>query len=327
MKTPTEENSGHAKLVAKNSLAFQKVLMGVRLDETMPSILKYVNFLSRILPFKEVSFLHIAPYFHPIMFPYLGNPITGYPLGNIYSEMPWKRAKKELTHLKKELEETVKNVWKPLSDTTLKYALREGAPLEEMVKEAKEFVADLVVIGKSADTKRHQIRAKNIIRQTDANVLFVPEKVEPVLEKILVPFDFSENSVRALKFATAIKEWMPTPVIVQVLNVYQEPNLPAYTINKTVEKFREEVAITHREAFNNFLAEKLPEIQHQVHPITLLKGNKNVAHYLMKKATDYKSDLIIMGAKGHSKLELLLMGSTTERLVSRNNSIPMLIVK
>jgi len=34
-----------------------------------------------------------------------------------------------------------------------------------------------------------------------------------------------------------------------------------------------------------------------------------------------------MGVKGHTQLELLLMGSTTERLVNKNKEIPMLIVK
>ncbi len=327
MKNPVVKTNGQAKLAAKQSLAFQQVIMGMRLDETMPSTLKYVNFLSRILPFKKVTFLHVSPYFHQNILPYLGNPITGYPLGGIYANSLWKLDEQQLDDLEKELKATVNNVWQKQPETELNYILSEGSPVEKLIEKANEAAADLVIVGKNADTRRHQINAKNIIRQTTANVLLVPENAEPVLEKILVPFDFSENSIRALKFAVAIKEWMPTPVIVQVLNVYQEPYFAPHTINQSAAKFRKNIESSHREAFDNFFAEKLPEIQKEIHPITLLQGNKNIAYYLMQKAKAYKTDLIIMGAKGHSKLELLLMGSTTERLVNRNNSIPTLVVK
>ena len=327
MKVPVINTNGEAKLAAKKSLAFQQVIMGMRLDESMPSTLQYVNFLSRILPFKKVSFMHVAPFFHHNILPYLGNPITGYPLGEIRSDEPLKRDKIELEHLEKELKTTVNNIWQQKPGTQHDFILSEGSPVEELIAQANDTAADLVIVGKNADTKRHQINVKNIIRQTSANVLLVPENAEPCLEKILVPFDFSENSIRALKLAVAIKEWMPTPVIVQVLNIYQEPNISPYTINKSAKNFRENVASSHREAFDNFLAEELPEIQKEIHPITLVKGNKNVAYYLLQKAKSYKTDLIIMGAKGHSKLELLLLGSTTERLVNRNDSIPTLVVK
>lgn len=327
MKTPVVDDKQQAKLNTKEILAFQQVLMGIRLDETIPSILKYVNFISRILDFRQVSFVHVAPFFHQDFFPYLGNPITGYPLGGIYSDSLWRRDKVQLDHLAKELQATVQHIWEKQPNTKLNYVLTEGSPLEQMVNRANETAADLVVIGKSADTNRHQVSAKNIIRQTTANVLLVPENTPPDLEKILVPFDFSKNSIRALKLAVAIKEWMPTPVIVQALNVYAQPDFAAYTINKLATKFKENIASSHKAAFDNFITEQLPEIQNKIHPITLLRGNKNTAHYLLKKAQAYKSDLIIMGAKGHSQLELLLMGSTTERLVNKNNDIPMLIVK
>ena len=47
----------------------------------------------------------------------------------------------------------------------------------------------------------------------------------------------------------------------------------------------------------------------------------------MDYAYDKKADLIVMGAKGHSQVELLLMGSVTEKVLAVNESIPTLVVK
>ena len=52
-----------------------------------------------------------------------------------------------------------------------------------------------------------------------------------------------------------------------------------------------------------------------------------IPHYIKEYAEENEVDFIVMGAKGHSKVELLLLGSVTEKLLSINNSIPTLIVK
>ena len=38
-------------------------------------------------------------------------------------------------------------------------------------------------------------------------------------------------------------------------------------------------------------------------------------------------DLVVMGAKGHSKVELLLLGSVTEHFLGINSRVPTLVVK
>jgi len=184
-----------------------------------------------------------------------------------------------------------------------------------------------VVLGKRKDTTRHQINAKNIIRQTNGNVLLVPENTSPSLERILVPFDFSEYSIRALQLAVAIKNGMPTSPIIQVVHVYDEPDYSLYTMESYRQRIPQNAGEGAREGLENFLAEHLPELRKEIHPITVKRDKKNIAYYLLEKGKEYGSDLIIMGAKGHSNLELFFLGSTTERLVGRNHSIPMLVVK
>jgi len=319
MKIPSNLAS-KAKPSATSSLSFEKVVMGLRLDESTTSYLEYVNYLNKILNIQHVDFLHVAPFYNPGMNPYLGNPITGYPLGKIYKEEDWKRDKEQLSAIRGELTKEVNNIWQPPRGTTLSYTVREGAPVEELIARTKELEANLVVIGKNKDTNRHQINAKNIIRHTSANVLLIPENTTPTLERILVPFDYSENSIRALRIAVEMKHWMPADPIVQLVFVYDEPDYSLYKRESYRQKLAQNQGSGAREV-------REPELKKDIHLITVKKDKKNIAHYLLEKGKECNSDLIIMGAKGHSRLELFFLGSTTERLVGRNNSIPMLVVK
>jgi nucleotide-binding universal stress UspA family protein len=57
------------------------------------------------------------------------------------------------------------------------------------------------------------------------------------------------------------------------------------------------------------------------------QGYGNVGAYLLQYCEDKHADLIVLGAKGHSKVELLLLGSVTEKLLMLNQNIPTLVVK
>ena len=53
----------------------------------------------------------------------------------------------------------------------------------------------------------------------------------------------------------------------------------------------------------------------------------HAAQALLKKAHATETGLIVMDAKGHSRLSLLLLGSTTESLLRKNEDVPVLVVK
>ena len=52
-----------------------------------------------------------------------------------------------------------------------------------------------------------------------------------------------------------------------------------------------------------------------------------VSQYIVEAAEAENAGLIVIGAKGHSRLERLVLGSVTERLVSANQRVPVLVVK
>ncbi|MEK7257159.1 MAG: universal stress protein, partial [Bacteroidota bacterium] len=57
------------------------------------------------------------------------------------------------------------------------------------------------------------------------------------------------------------------------------------------------------------------------------KKAKKTGEEVMAFAKKGNHDLIVIGAKGHSKVALLLLGSVTERVLSLTKEVPVLIVK
>jgi nucleotide-binding universal stress UspA family protein len=98
-------------------------------------------------------------------------------------------------------------------------------------------------------------------------------------------------------------------------------------IGKTREELQDIVEKDRMESFKLFLenygADQAANVK------TELIENKlgDIGTYIMDFAQDNEADMIVIGAKGHSRVERLLLGSVTERLLSENETIPTLVVK
>jgi nucleotide-binding universal stress UspA family protein len=53
----------------------------------------------------------------------------------------------------------------------------------------------------------------------------------------------------------------------------------------------------------------------------------DIGHYIQETAFHTNTDLIIIGAKGHGLFEDFVFGSTTEKLVNKEVSLPILVVR
>jgi nucleotide-binding universal stress UspA family protein len=207
------------------------------------------------------------------------------------------------------------------------FEVQKGNPLEELLKNADEVMTDLLVIGQKAGTNSHGILARNMARKVATHALIVPEKAQPKLSRILVPIDFSEYSVRALRMALSIQEAMSDEVSVEAVHVYEMPNLSIHKIPKTFEQFKRIVESDRREAFTHFMNTHLKDYQDQVKLHLMEQTGPGIVRFIMNFANENGADLIIMGAKGHSKVERLLLGSVTEKLCSVNDRIPVMVIK
>ena len=296
-------------------LKITQALIALELGETDDTILKYFNFLSKEVPISSAYFMHVVPFFEDQTAVFVNE-------------------KKKMTgdfklneQVVNELERKVKKSVAKEKEIFVEYELKEGYPLQELLSSAEDMKADLVIIGQSDKRKEHGILAKNLARKTTGNALIVPEGAKPSIHSILVPIDFSNNSIRSLQTAVRLKKQLKGAVDLVCLNIYSKPNLSYFATDRPYDQYKKMIESNIRDAFDIFLTTYVPDDKNGISIALYEKNMPGTARYIMEYAKANKNDLVVMGAKGHTKVELLLMGSVTESFLQLNDSIPTLIVK
>ena len=291
-----------------------QAVIGVEASKTDKSILKYFNFFTKNIPTSSAFFIHAETFF---------KKFEELKTEDFYQD--------EMTFFNNQIENKIQNdIEKHFPQKDKMYVesyLKNGDPLEILLDTAEDLNADLVVIGQKKGTKHHGILAKNFARKTKGNALVIPEKSKCKITTILVPVDFSENSARALQTAISIQKQLKKPAKLIELNVFELPNFSSFRITKSRSKFKANIKEQVKGSFTNFLKKYAPEEMDQIEMQLLFKDSSNLGGYIYSFAADHKVDFMVMGAKGHSKLELFLMGSVTEKVLSLNHTFPTLIVK
>jgi nucleotide-binding universal stress UspA family protein len=82
-----------------------------------------------------------------------------------------------------------------------------------------------------------------------------------------------------------------------------------------------------REALQRFIQLEIPEQAHSIDVRLIPKMKPGIGHYLMEVAEEVNADLIVIGARGHSRVERLLIGSVTEKVLAMTTRIPVFVIK
>ncbi|MFK8060681.1 MAG: universal stress protein [Polaribacter sp.] len=142
------------------------------------------------------------------------------------------------------------------------------------------------------------------------------------MKKILVPIDFSKPSEYASKMAAKIAK--KTKATVYLIHLIELPkgvvDMGAgsrFSIPESMlylRKVREKVL-----QFKEGVFDKNTQVEYFIKLNTPFEG-------IQKYADKIDADLIIMGSKGHSEFEELMIGSNTEKVV-RSSKRPVIVVK
>ncbi len=293
----------------------KQAVVAIKLGETDDELLGYLDFFAKQVSIEAAQYIHVLPTFDLFntMFRKEGEGmVSNFELNEATLHEMKTRTQQELS--KQRIDKVA-------------FDVREGNPLEQLLQTAEQTHADLVIVGQSGASSNHGILARNLARKTNCSALIVPEKSKLRLRRILVPIDFSVHSVEAFKIAVGINKQLAEPAEIVCLNIYETPSLAAVYIGKRTEELREIVEKDRMESFKLFLenygAEQAANIK------TKLIENRvgDIGTYIMDYADEIDADMIVIGAKGHSRVERLLLGSVTERLLSENEAIPTLVVK
>lgn len=155
-----------------------------------------------------------------------------------------------------------------------------------------------------------------------------------MFKKILVPYDGSEHSVKALDTAMEIAEKLNGKIT--LIHVYSgdmpvlmyvptdlEPSVGEYLLSQ--EDFSK-IAEASQRAAASILAKGEKKVRAKGIAVETLLKKGHIVQEILEAVKNGKFDLIVIGAKGVSKIREMLLGSVSEKVI-RNAQCPVLVVK
>ena len=200
-----------------------------------------------------------------------------------------------------------------------------GSPVEETINFLEKEKVDVFVVGKKKKKRGSGRFTKELLRRTDLPVLMIPEafKASWELNKILVPYDFSDHSDKALLKAMEVKAASSTVQQIECYHLLDSPVFDSEMLIST-HKIVQMMENGRKEAYS----EKMKALKITDAPELVIQTSINnySALEIIKRARRNKFGMIIMGAKGHSAFERFFLGSVTEKVISKDAKLPLLIV-
>ena len=182
---------------------------------------------------------------------------------------------------------------------------------------------DLIIMGikpKAISSGKH---AAKIINGSLCSVLLVPTSAAVKLDKILVPIDFSKNSLNAYKLAKTMERNNSSKVLLQ--HVYRVP-IGFYSTGKSYDEFAAIMKKNAEKDFTDFLRKN--KLQAEVNNIILSLDEDDLPSDKIYAAAQYeKCDLIMLGSVGKSKAASLILRSTSIDLLKYDENTPVMVVK
>lgn len=203
--------------------------------------------------------------------------------------------------------------------------VREGHPLEQVLRVARDKGLDLAVIGRKLPSNQLGFGSKvaKIVRKAPCSVMVIPELCQPHFGRILVAVDCSDHSKLAMEtaidLANAADEPRPQLFALTVRQVASRYDLAGVTFEESADAQRQ-----HGQRDLSRFLERIDARGIPVEPMVLLSEEPALAitHAAMAK----KMDIVVAGSRGVTSTAAALLGSTSESLLM-SCALPILIVK
>ncbi|MEM6262798.1 MAG: universal stress protein, partial [Bacteroidota bacterium] len=220
----------------------------------------------------------------------------------------------------KEMEEEVLKYFPSYKDYDGEFQVIEGSPMKEMLRWTHIKNIDLLITGRKKVMNGSGVVPQQLARKISCSILFVPEEVEYSLNNLLVPTDFSDQSMMALEVAASIARRNDQANLYS-LHCYTVPK-GYYRTGKTEEQF---AAIMLKHAKNNcsrFLKKFSNEGEEsvEVEPLFVYDEQRHHAGQLInEQAKAVNADMVVIGARGRTDFAAIFLGSTAEKLLLTNS--------
>lgn len=188
-----------------------------------------------------------------------------------------------------------------------KTKILQGVPHLQIIQTAKEFGADLIVLGKGRAKEKYLLGATalKVIRRSPIPVMVARKKDRPIkIKNILVPTDLYNIKSRDLLFTASLAEYLDLNIT--SLNIVEIGN----------KKYPPEVVERLRGNSYNNLIKKVKEADLGIKVNTVVKTAENACTGIIKYAQENDIDIIFMNTYGGGEFRREeFIGSVAERVI------------
>lgn len=292
----------------------RKILVGLDATEMDSSLIQFASFLARTYSAENVYFVNV---------------IKNMPLpSSVRKEFPT-LMEDAIKDRKKLLEKTVIENFDMTLSCKVKIAVENGPmPSKHILRLAEKYNIDAIVVGRKQNLKGSSVVTQRLARRATCSLLIVPEKEYSSICRLMVATDFSKDSLAAMEEAIAvaskcISEGKNAEIL--ALHVYQVPSGYHYT-GKSYEEFAQIMEQNARKEYQKFLR-KVDTKGMEIKALFTDKQDDIVAT-IYENAVKEDVDCIVIGGKGKTASTAFFpIGTNTERLISMDTNIPLLIVR
>jgi universal stress protein E len=189
-----------------------------------------------------------------------------------------------------------------------------GAPIDCVLRRARETKADLLVLGVAGSSMIPMgagTLATKCLRKVPAKVMLVHERQTGPFRRIVAGVDFSDQSREAVTQALRVADQDRAEV--HLLHVFTG-SWGHHALVPDAWEVDEATAAQYRRALELRLREFVGDLGNRPVHFAVTEA-ANHGHGIAEYARRVHADLLVLGTKGRSNLGYVLLGSTVERLL------------
>jgi nucleotide-binding universal stress UspA family protein len=201
---------------------------------------------------------------------------------------------------------------------------RSFSPFEAIMDKIADVGADIVVMGTHGRTGIGKLLmgsvAEKIVRHAPCHVMTLGKgsavaEGEDGFDCVLAPVDFADYSEKAIE---AARELLAPGGKLILVHVVSSPIHPSFYAGGVSSLFQLDPELPGR------IGDKLRSMYDGPAEVVVTEGD--IVHDILQAAEEHGAELIVMGTRGLSGLDHVLVGSVTERVIRKAN-VPVLAVK
>lgn len=201
--------------------------------------------------------------------------------------------------------------------------IKEGDRTETMLKIIRDNDIDFLALGRNV-RPGITFLSRKIGHLAPCSIGFFPLLIKEKFRRVVVPVDFSDISIEALKRAFFYQKNDPD-IEVYPVHFYDVP-VGYYKIGKTYEEFSEIMYSNAEKKFKEVF-DKIPDKPSKIEYDIFIDKDDNVTSNIFDYSLRKSADLVVMGSRGRTHFASFILGSVAIKLVESLYHIPILIEK